>query len=151
ADYVTQWNSNSLTAVAGLSYQNFLYDGMDVSNKGFPTSSSKYYQIGNGDASKAYLNATSYRNSNTLAALFARANYSYDEKYLASVSIRREGSSRFGANHKWGWFPAVSLGWRVSNESFMENAAWCNDLKLRLGFGVTGNNLASDLRSVAML
>ncbi len=151
ADYVTQWDRSSLTSVAGLSYQNFLYDGIDVSNKGFPTSSSKYYQIGNGDATKAYLNATSYRNSNTLAALFARANYSYDEKYLASVSIRREGSSRFGANHKWGWFPAISLGWRMSNESFMENADWCNDLKLRLGFGVTGNNLASDLRSVAML
>lgn len=151
ADYVTQWEQHSLTSVAGLSYQNFLYDGMDISNKGFPTSSSKYYQIGNGDASKDYLNASSYRNSNTLAALFGRANYSYDDKYLLSASIRREGSSRFGPNHKWGWFPAVSLGWRMSREEFMQATDWCNDLKLRFGFGVTGNNLASDLRSVAML
>ena len=70
----------------------------------------KYYQIGNGDASKEYLNASSYRNSNTLAAAFARVNYNFDEKYLISASVRREGSSRFGANNKWGWFPAVSAG-----------------------------------------
>lgn len=151
ADYVTQWDNHSLTSVAGLSYQNFLYDGMDISNKGFPTSSSKYYQIGNGDASKDFLNASSYRNSNTLAALFARANYSYNDKYLVSASIRREGSSRFGANNKWGWFPALSVGWRMSQEEFMRESSWCDDLKLRFGFGVTGNNLASDLRSVAML
>ncbi|MEA4935929.1 MAG: TonB-dependent receptor [Paludibacter sp.] len=151
ADYATQWDVNSLTVVAGLSYQNFLYDGMEVSNNGFPTSSTKYYQIGNGSASKESLNASSYRNSNTLAALFARANYNYDDKYLLSASIRREGSSRFGPNHKWGWFPALSLGWRMSREDFMEGVDWCKDLKLRLGFGVTGNNLASDLKSVAML
>lgn len=151
ADYVTQWDKHSLTSVAGISYQNFLYDGMDISNKGFPTSGSKYYQIGNGDASKDYLNAGSFRNSNTLAALFGRANYGYDDKYLLSASIRREGSSRFGANHKWGWFPAVSLGWRMSNEEFMQNTDWIDDMKIRFGFGVTGNNLASDLRSVAML
>jgi len=151
ADYATQWDNHSLTSVAGLSYQNFLYDGMEISNNGFPTSSFKYYQIGNGDASKKSLNASSFRNSNTLAAVFARANYSYADKYLLSASIRREGSSRFGANHKWGWFPAVSTGWRLSSEEFMDGADWCEDLKLRLGFGVTGNNLASDLRSVAML
>ena len=83
--------------------------------------------------------------------MFARVNYNYAEKYLASVSLRREGSSRFGANNKWGWFPAVSLGWRITGEDFMAGKDWCNDLKLRAGFGVTGNNLASDLRSVAML
>lgn len=150
-DYVGQWNSHTLSAVAGYSYQNFFYDGMDVSNKGFPTESSKYYQIGNGDASKKFLNASSYRNSNTLIAGFGRANYNYNDKYLASASIRREGSSRFGENNKWGWFPAVSVGWRASSEDFMENVSWVNDLKFRLGFGVTGNNLNSDLRSVALL
>jgi len=86
-----------------------------------------------------------------LAALFVRGNYNYQEKYLLSASVRREGSSRFGANNKWGWFPAASAGWRVSSEDFMKDQDWCNDLKVRLGFGVTGNNLASDLRSVAML
>lgn len=151
ADYSRSFGKHNIAAVAGFSYQNFLYDGSSIENKGFPTESMKYYQIGNGDATKTYLKASSYRNSNTLAAFFARANYNYDERYLVSASLRREGSSRFGANNKWGWFPAVSLGWRVVEEDFMQNAQWVNDLKLRLGFGVTGNNLASDLKSVAML
>ncbi len=151
ADYTRRFGKHNVSAVAGFSYQNFLYDGQNIENKGFPTDDAKYYQIGNGDATKEFLNASSYRNSNTLAALFARANYNYDEKYLISASIRREGSSRFGENNKWGWFPAVSLGWRISGEDFMKGASGVNDLKLRLGFGVTGNNLGSDLKSVAML
>ena len=151
ADYSRTFGRHHVAAVAGFSYQNFLYDGQEISNKGFPTEAMKYYQIGNGDAEKTYLGASSYRNSNTLAAGFARVNYSYAEKYLASVSLRREGSSRFGANNKWGWFPAVSLGWRITGEDFMSDKEWCNDLKLRAGFGVTGNNLGSDLKSVAML
>ena len=151
ADYTRAFGKHNIAAVAGFSYQNFLYDGQNIENKGFPTEDAKYYQIGNGDASKKYLNSSSYRNSNTLAAVFGRVNYNYADKYLASVSLRREGSSRFGANNKWGWFPAVSLGWRITGEDFMQNKDWCNDLKLRAGFGVTGNNLGSDLRSVAML
>jgi TonB-linked SusC/RagA family outer membrane protein len=151
ADYTRSFGKHNVAAVAGFSYQNFYNDGESISNKGFPTENMKYFQIGNGDASKDYLNASSYRNSNTLAAFFLRANYNYAEKYLVSASVRREGSSRFGANNKWGWFPAVSLGWRITGEDFMQGKDWCNDLKLRAGFGVTGNNLNSDLRSVAML
>ena len=151
ADYTRTFGKHNVAAVAGFSYQNFYNDGESIDNKGFPTESMKYYQIGNGDASKDYLKASSYRNSNTLAAFFIRGNYNYAEKYLISASVRREGSSRFGANNKWGWFPAVSLGWRITGEDFMADKEWCNDLKLRAGFGVTGNNLASDLRSVAML
>ena len=150
-DYVLQSGDHSLSAITGVSYQYFMYDGMDASNKGFPTPSMKYYQLGNGDAEKTHMTLSSYRNSNALAAAFGRINYNYDNRYLISASVRREGSSRFGANNKWGWFPAVSLGWRISGENFMSNAEWCNDLKLRVGFGVTGNNLGSDLRSVAML
>ena len=150
-DYNKSFGKLNVSAVAGVSYQNFMYDGMDVSNKGFPTESMKYYQIGNGDAEKTYLTASSYRNSNTLAAAFGRINTNYADKYLLSASIRREGSSRFGANNKWGWFPAVSLGWRVAGEDFMEDYPWVDDMKIRAGFGVTGNNLGSDLRSVAML
>jgi TonB-linked SusC/RagA family outer membrane protein len=151
ADYSRAFGGHHLAAVAGFSYQNFMYDGENIENKGFPTEDMKYYQIGNGDAEKTYLKASSYRNSNTLAAAFGRVNYNFEEKYLVSASIRREGSSRFGVNNKWGWFPAVSLGWRITGEDFMQGKDWCNDLKLRAGFGVTGNNLGSDLRSVAML
>ena len=150
-DYAHSWGDHTLVGVAGFSYQHFMYDGSEISNNGFPTENMKYYQIGNGDATKKYLNVSSYRNANTLAAGFLRLNYNYKEKYLLSASIRAEGSSRFGANHKWGWFPAVSAGWRIKGEEFMSGADWCNELKLRAGFGVTGNNLGSDLQSIAML
>ena len=151
ADYSRTFGKHHVAAVAGFSYQNFLYDGQNIENKGFPTEDMKYYQIGNGDAEKTYLKASSYRNSNTLAAVFGRVNYNYEEKYLVSASLRREGSSRFGANNKWGLFPAVSLGWRITGEEFMQDKEWLDDLKLRAGFGVTGNNLGSDLKSVALL
>ena len=151
ADYVGQWDEHALTAVAGFSYQKFMKDVSDISNGGFPTDDAQYFIIQNGDAMKTKMNMSSYRNSNTLLSMFARANYNYDEKYLFSASIRREGSSRFGDNNKWGWFPAASAGWRVSGEDFMKDQDWCNDLKVRFGFGITGNNLGSDLKSKELL
>ncbi len=152
ADWSRNFNGHSIAAVAGVSYQNFFYDGSNMDNKGFAAPDiMKYYQMGNGDVSKKYVNIGSERNSHTLIAQFARVNYNYKEKYLLSASLRREGSSRFGANNKWGLFPAVSAGWRISGEDFMQKAAWVDDLKLRAGFGVTGNDLGSDLRSVELL
>ena len=151
ADYSRSFGKHNIAAVAGFSYQNFFYDGEFIENKGFPTDNIKYYQIGNGAATREFLDASSYRSSNTLAAFFVRGNYNYAEKYLISASVRREGSSRFGKNNKWGWFPAVSLGWRISGEDFMADKTWCNDLKLRAGFGVTGNDLNKDLQSVDLL
>ena len=82
----------------------------------------------------------SYKNDSKLIAFFGRVSYDYQGKYLATASLRHEGSSKFGANHKWGNFPAASLGWRISQERFMSGASgWLNDLKLRADFGVTGN------------
>lgn len=94
-----------------------------------------------------YLNAgeNNFRNSGkadsyALSSFFGKINYSYDNKYLASITLRRDGSSRFGANHRWGTFPAFSLGWRVSEEAFFEKAKnVVSDLKLRYGWGQTGN------------
>ena len=75
----------------------------------------------------------------------------YKEKYLLSVSSRYEGSSRFGANNKWGLFPAVSLGWRISEEGFMKDIKWLDDLKIRAGYGVTGNQDIANYQSLARL
>ena len=151
ADYAAQWGGHALTMVAGFSYQKFFYDGSDMSNGGFATDGYKWYSMGEGEAEKTKLNVSSYTNSNVLAAGFFRANYNYSDRYLLSASVRREGSSRFGENHKWGWFPAASAGWRIKNEAFMSDVDWVNDLKLRFGFGITGNNLNSDLNSVELL
>ncbi|MEJ7644574.1 MAG: TonB-dependent receptor [Chryseolinea sp.] len=83
----------------------------------------------------------------SLLAYFGRVNYSYKDKYLFSGSYRREGSSRFGVNNKYGDFPAASVGWRISEESFMPDVSWLTDLKLRASFGITGNNSIGNYRS----
>ena len=75
-----------------------------------------------------------------LISIFGRANYSFDDRYMFTASYRREGSSKFGPRNRWGDFWSVSGGWRISREKFMENLTWINDLKLRVGYGITGNN-----------
>src|SRR5690606_1676330 len=87
----------------------------------------------------------------SMLAYIARVHYTFMDKYLFSATFRREGSSRFGINKKWGNFPAASLGWRVSEESFMDNAGWVSDLKLRGSWGVTGNNDIGNYRSLSIL
>ena len=79
----------------------------------------------------------SKKETSKLIAFFARANYNYDGKYMASASIRREGSTKFGANNKWAWFPSVSAGWMISREDFMESQEVFDVLKFRAGFGIT--------------
>lgn len=76
----------------------------------------------------------------SLMSYFGKINYAYDDRYLVSATIRRDGSSRFGKNNRWGVFPAFNLGWKINQESFMENTTdWLSDLKLRFGWGQTGN------------
>ena len=87
----------------------------------------------------------------SILSSFARATYSYDSRYMLTASIRRDGSSRFGANNKWGVFPAVSAAWRISDESFMSSSSTFNNLKLRGSFGVTGNNRIGNYRPFAAL
>lgn len=75
----------------------------------------------------------------SLMSYMARANYSYDNRYMLTATVRRDGSSRFGPKHRWGTFPSVSAAWRISNESFFDRSGFVNDLKLRLGYGRTGS------------
>lgn len=84
-------------------------------------------------------NGTSEERSWSLLSYLSRVSYIYKGRYLISASIRRDGSSRFGANTKWGWFPSVSAGWRVSNEDFWSNNSPVNDFKLRASYGLSGN------------
>ena len=75
----------------------------------------------------------------TLTSFFGKLNYTYDEKYMASFTLRRDGSSRFGRNNRYGTFPSVSAGWRISEEGFMKEMTWLDNLKLRASWGQTGN------------
>ncbi|KAA5549123.1 SusC/RagA family TonB-linked outer membrane protein [Adhaeribacter rhizoryzae] len=87
---------------------------------------------------------SSSRYDDALFSLFSRLDYSLKDKYLLGATIRRDGSSRFGENNRYGVFPAVSAGWRISQESFMQNLAWLTDLKIRGGYGIMGNQLNVD-------
>jgi TonB-linked SusC/RagA family outer membrane protein len=75
----------------------------------------------------------------SLQSIFGKVDYSYNDKYILSGTVRRDGSSRFGPNNRYGVFPALSAGWRISNESFLAGASWLDDLKIRAGWGITGN------------
>lgn len=87
----------------------------------------------------------------TILSLLARANYTFHEKYLLTGTIRRDGSSRFGATNQWGTFPSASVGWRVSDEAFLKEQRVINELKLRASYGLTGNNAIGNYRSISQL
>ena len=91
--------------------------------------------------SMAYGSAGGY----TLVSFFGKANYTYNDRYLASVTLRHDGSSRFGKNNRYGTFPSVSAGWRITEESFMKSVKWLENLKLRVSWGQTGNQEINNL------
>ncbi|MGK7396662.1 MAG: SusC/RagA family TonB-linked outer membrane protein [Candidatus Cyclobacteriaceae bacterium M3_2C_046] len=133
-------NMHSLDILGGYSYQDFTWEGFNARNRFFLNDDFSYNNIGAGDyLQRGTADMWSRKNSSKLIAFFGRVMYSYDEKYLMTASMRREGSSKFGAENKWGWFPAVTLGWRLSSEPFMDNVTFIDDLKLRFGYGITGN------------
>ena len=135
------FEKHSLTAVAGYSYRYHLEEGSDASNRGFINDLFHDDNLSQGSAlSVGKAGMGSYKNDNTLIAFFGRVNYAFNNKYLAQFILRREGSSRFGANNKWGNFPAVSAGWNISEEDFLQDVKFVDYLKLRVGYGITGNS-----------
>lgn len=94
---------------------------------------------------------TGYKFANSLLSYFGRAFYSFDDRYLLTATLRRDGSSKFAQGHRWGWFPSVALAWRASQESFLRDVTWLNNAKLRAGWGSTGNQNVSDWATVALL
>lgn len=131
-----------LDALVGYSYLYNEYDGFGASNGNFSSTVFLWNNLGNGSLlteEDRHAGMSSYRNSNKLVGFFGRVSYGYEDKYNLLVSLRHEGSSKFGANHKWATFPSVSAGWSIINEDFMRNTrGWLNNLKLRVGYGVTG-------------
>lgn len=128
-----------MNALVGYSYQYYKWERNYANNYNFPTDFYQWNNLGIGQALKeGKAGMGSDANENTLIGFFARVSYAYDNRYNLLVSVRREGSSKFGENHKWGTFPSASLGWTISNEKFMKGLTWLNNLKLRAGFGITG-------------
>ncbi|RYY27248.1 MAG: SusC/RagA family TonB-linked outer membrane protein, partial [Sphingobacteriaceae bacterium] len=141
-------NNSSITAVAGYSYQTF--KNFNRNDFGFGTSQPgvlvKDYNDFKTHLAYPVGDSSSYR----LQSYFARVNYSYKDRYILTGTIRRDGSTRFGGNNKYGDFPALAAKWRISNEGFMPKAGFFNDLSLRLNYGQTGNQEIPSYASLAV-
>ena len=151
-DYSKNVDKHNFTLLGGYSYEYVESENFWEQNWDFPTDLYTYNNMGTGDALiRGEAQMGSNKNSSTLIGFFGRFNYNYDNKYLVMASYRREGSSKFGENYKWGNFPAVSLGWRISSESFMSSVNFIHELKLRAGFGVTGTAPSGSYQSQTSL
>ena len=141
--FIKDWgNKHNLNATAGYSFYESNSEYFNMTNYNFPVDGIGVWDMGSGtylsDGSGSMESGKDPRER--LLAFFGRVNYSFEDKYILSATYRREGSSKFGKNNQWGNFWAISGGWRISDEPFMKSLSWINDLKIRLGYGVTGNN-----------
>ncbi|GAB3903160.1 TonB-dependent receptor [Larkinella knui] len=127
-------NNHNLTLLAGQSVQASDRFTSRASVTGFPSNAVPYLTAGT-----QFTAPSSYQDQWGLLSFFARAIYNYQERYLATLSLRADGSSRFAEGNRFGYFPAISLGWRASRESFFPQSKVINDLKLRLSYGANGN------------
>ena len=139
-NYLRKINLHTLEFLAGYSYEESLSRNLTTSVRGFITDEFGFDNLNAADVSKYKSGDISSDGSmSKLIGFFGRLNYNFNDKYLLAATLRRDGSSKFGANHKWGIFPSASVAWRISDEPFMSGMEFLNDLKLRLSYGVTGN------------
>ncbi len=147
--YENEWNRHRLTATAVYSWQDYVYEEMSMSGKGFVNDETGAWDMS--QASRETLDYGSDKYSNRLISMTARLSYGYDDRYLVTLTARRDGSSRFGTNNKWGFFPSVGLAWRASEEQWLKDSRWLTYLKFRASFGVTGNQEIGNYKSLARL
>ena len=139
---------HNLTVMAGQEFVNRWTRAFKASATNFPND-----EIGLGDLSLGLPGTpTSSQNyDDKLLSFFGRVNYGFADKYLFTASFRADGSSKFGKNNKWGYFPAVSAAWRIGEEEFIKNLNIFSDLKFRIGYGMAGNNRIGSYNSLAIL
>ncbi len=144
--YAKTFNVHDINVIAGMSYQESKTTGSDVQGKGFPTDN--FHNIANAAEATVF---SSWDEGHTYLSYFARANYKLKERYLLSLSGRVDGSSRFGVDNRYGFFPAVSAGWIISEENFMLGIKnILSYLKLRASYGITGNSGIPDYAHLAL-
>lgn len=139
---------HDVNVMVGYTYEKFTAEYRSISAKDFSTDVFEWNNLG---AAAQKTSIGSNKTENMLVSFFGRANYAFRDKYLATITVRRDGSSRFGANEHWGTFPSGSLAWRASEEEFVKNWGVFSNLKLRAGFGVTGNERIGDYASYALM
>ncbi len=139
---------HALQVMGGYSYEKFINERQGINVYGFSTDLYGYNNLG---AASTITGVSSYKSENILISFFGRANYSLDDKYLFTVTVRADGSSRFGEDNKWGVFPSGSFAWRVIDEDFMKNQTLFSDLKFRAGYGRTGNERIGNYASYGLV
>jgi TonB-linked SusC/RagA family outer membrane protein len=130
----------------GFSYQYYRSEGWQASNQEFISDSFSFWNLGGGSN---FQSPSSNLSKWTLASWYGRLNYNFDDKYLLTFTGRYDGSSRFGKNNKWAFFPSGAIGWNISNEPFLEDSDLLSNLKLRASYGITGNTEIGTYRSLA--
>jgi TonB-linked SusC/RagA family outer membrane protein len=153
-NYDKLFGRHSLKLLAGYSYQqNRTNDGFGVQTQNFSNDNLTYNNIFLSNPASVSQIAFDNNPISTLRLIsyYGRAQYSFDDKYLLQASLRDDGSSAFGANHRYGLFPAASVGWRIISEDFMKNLPVFSDLKLRAGYGVSGNSVGFDAFSSILI
>lgn len=146
-------NVHNLEAMAGYSYQRTKNDdGIWASAVGFMSDDLIDNNLNLGTLPDGYNPFSGYPQikESLLISVYGRVGYNYDDKYLLSASLRRDGSSKFGKNNRWATFPSVSAAWRLSREGFMQDQQLFSELKLRVGYGVSGNQNIDPYRSIIM-
>lgn len=153
--YDKDFGEHSIKLLGGYSYQYSTNEDYGMSTSGFTTDGFRDWNFGAAnaitDTDLPRPSMSSHKEGNTLIAWFGRINYAFKDRYFLEASLRHEGSSRFGKNHKWGDFPAVSAGWLMSDEPFMDEVEFLSDLKLRVDYGVTGNQGIPNYQSLVTL
>ncbi|MFT2008288.1 TonB-dependent receptor [Pontibacter sp. 13R65] len=136
---------HSFNAVAGLTAQKDALEMFQAGATDYPTDYIPNLAGGNVNAGTNFISEWS------MLSVLGRVNYAYNDKYLFTATVRRDGSSRFGVNNRWGTFPSFSAGWRVSQEPFMKNLSFVSDLKIRASYGTSGNNLIGNYAHIGLL
>ncbi len=133
---------HQFNSILGFFYRQSERETLDAEGHGFPSPKLKTIQ------NAAVPNdVNSFFTLFKTAGVFGKINYIYDNRYIIAFTLRRDGHSRFGADNRWGTFPAVSAAWRITEESFMPTISWLDDMKLRLSYGITGNSAISNFAS----
>jgi iron complex outermembrane receptor protein len=140
--YAKNWGAHGLNAVGGYSYQQWQTDTAYQEAQQLSTDLLGPWGV----PSAGFQRQTLWAAESKLASWFGRANYSFADKYMLTVTVRADGSSRFGPDNQWGVFPSFSGAWRLSEESFMDGTDWLSDLRLRASWGKNGNQAFDDYR-----
>ncbi len=130
-----RFNKHTVEALVGSVAQKFSYENSSIQTRNFASAS-----VTTPNGGSELFDASAWKSERANASFLSRVNYSFDDKYLLTANFRADGSSVFGPNQRWGYFPSFSVGWRVSNENFMKEDSFINDFKIRAGWGIVGND-----------